>query len=233
MLSPYSRPDLIRLPRLTPARRLLRRLLSLLARTLLRLLTKTKISGLEHFPRQGPALMVVNHLGDLDVICALAFLPGAVPIEALGKIDLYFEYPLPGRIMDAYGLIWLHRGQPDRKALRCALQALAEGRIVGLSPEGHESLSGGLEAGTAGAAFLALHSRAPLVPVTFTGTANETVYGALRRWQRPSVSMTVGPPFHLPAGLSPRKEGLEQATQLIMQALAAQLPPEYRGIYRQ
>jgi 1-acyl-sn-glycerol-3-phosphate acyltransferase len=240
--SPYHRPELTRLPALTPARRFFRRLLSLLARLLLRLLVKVELRGLENFPAHGPALLVTNHLGDVDVLSALAFLPQHVALETLGKIDLYVEYPLPGRIMDAYGVIWLHRGQPDRKALRCAVEALQQGRIVGLSPEGHFSQTGGLEAANEGAAYLiSLYQRTaarqglpaplPILPLTFTGTTNAQVYGALRRWRRPHITLTLGPAFSLPDDLPEGKAGLEQATEIIMRTLAAQLPPAYRGVY--
>jgi 1-acyl-sn-glycerol-3-phosphate acyltransferase len=74
-----------------------------------------------------------------------------------------------GPIFRAYGTIWVHRGQPDRRAIRAALDALAEGRMVALAPEGRQSLIGGLEDGNAGAAFLALKSGAPIVPIGWPG----------------------------------------------------------------
>ena len=58
--------------------------------------------------------------------------------------------------MDWYGTIWVHRGRPDRRALRAALNGLAEGRMLAIAPEGRESISGELEQGTDGAAYIAL-----------------------------------------------------------------------------
>jgi 1-acyl-sn-glycerol-3-phosphate acyltransferase len=77
-----------------------------------------------------------------------------------------------------------------------------------------------------GAAFLALHSGVPIVPVALTGLAWKHVLGAWRRLRRPRATLTFGPPFYLPPRI-PRKD----ATALIMQKIASLLPPEYRGVY--
>jgi 1-acyl-sn-glycerol-3-phosphate acyltransferase len=193
----------------------------------IRLLTRVQVEGLEHFPSRGPAIIVSNHLGDTDFILGMAF--SAQDAETMAKAELR-GYPLLGALMDAYGVIWVHRGLPDRRSLRAALQGLAEGRFVALAPEGRESLSGSLETGTDGAAYLALKSGAPLLPATFTGTENANIFGSLRRWQRPRLTLTVGPLFHLEAATGGR-QALHAGTELIMHTLARQLPPEYRGAY--
>ena len=183
-ISKIWRPELTRLPRLSPARRAFRALTRLIARVLILLLTDAEFRGLRQFPAQGPALIVVNHLGDADTAMLLAALPAAP--EALGRIELYY-FPVLGKIMDWYGTIWLHRGQPDRRALRCALDALAEGRFLIIAPEGRYSLIRGLEEGGPGAAYLALNAKVPIVPIALTGTENANVYGNLRRLRRARV----------------------------------------------
>jgi len=185
------------------------------------------VRGLENIPSKGPVLIVVNHLGDADAVVALAKLP--MTIEAFVKSELY-DYPILGWVMRLYGVIWLHRGTPDRRALRIALQMLNEGRFFGIAPEGRESLSGSLEEGTEGAAVLALKSGAPILPVTFTGTENSRVYGNLKRLRRTSVTLTVGKPFHLEE-MSSRREALHKGTEQIMHVIASQLPVEYQGVY--
>ena len=102
--------------------------------------------------------------------------------------------------------------------------------MIGIAPEGRESLSGSLEEGTQGAAFLALKSGAPLLPVTFTGSENSRVFPNLRRLRRTEITCTVGRPFFLETGGDSRAD-LERGTAQIMETLAAQLPPEYRGVY--
>jgi 1-acyl-sn-glycerol-3-phosphate acyltransferase len=226
-VSKVWRPELTRLPEITPARRLARELLRGLIRFLLFCFTRLEISGLENLPEKGPALLVMNHLGDADALIMIAFFP-FFP-EYLGTIDLY-DYPGLGLLMRAYGVIWVHRGQPDRRALRAALEGLQAGKFIGIAPEGRESLSGALEEGTEGVAFLALKAGVPLVPVTLTGTANTRLYANMKRLRRTAVSMRVGKPFVLPAQTQGRG-ALHETTRFIMETLARQLPPEYRGVY--
>jgi 1-acyl-sn-glycerol-3-phosphate acyltransferase len=228
-VTPKVRPEITRLPRLTPWRRAARWLIVRLLRLLAFLFTRVRLSGLENIPQSGPVLVVSNHLGDADLVLGAAF--SNRPVEVLSKADLYYDYPLLGWLMERYGVIWVHRGRPDRRALRAALQGLAEGRMIAIAPEGRESLIGGLEEGTPGAAYLALKSGAPVLPVTFTGTENHRVYGNLKRLRRSEISITVGKPFHLdPSG--DWRTAVDRGTQRIMAALAQQLPPEYRGVYQ-
>jgi 1-acyl-sn-glycerol-3-phosphate acyltransferase len=220
-------PRITSLPRLNQARRLVRRFYRLACRLVLKLTARVQVHGMEHFPVQGPALIVTNHLGDADIPLGLAYLP--VTPEVLAKTELR-EFPFLGWLMDAYGVIWLHRGRPDRKALREALHALAEGRFLAIAPEGRESLTGSLEAGTGGAAFLAINSGAIIVPVTFTGTENWRVIRSLLHLQRLSFSLTIGSAFQLPR-LADTHQAIRQGTETIMRRLAAQLPLKYQGFY--
>jgi 1-acyl-sn-glycerol-3-phosphate acyltransferase len=215
------------LPRLTSARQTFRALARAGMKGLSHLCLKPTVSGLENFPEKGPALVVVNHLGDADAALLLYALP--IAPDVLGKIELH-SFPILGKLMDWYGVIWLHRGRPDRRALHAALQGLAEGRIIVVAPEGRYSLVGGLEQGGQGAAFLALKADAPVVPIALTGTHNGNVYGNLRRMRRAPVTLTIGRPFRL-SNRTKQRDGLRAGTRQIMQALAGLLPPEYRGAY--
>ena len=185
--------------------------------------------GLENFPRKGPAVIVFNHLGDADAVLMAAIYPSRP--EAMGKIELN-DHWLVGPIGRAYGMIWVHRGRPDRKALRAALDALSQGRMVILAPEGRQSVTGGLEEGTEGAAFLALKSGAQIVPVALTGTENDYLYGQLKRWKRASVSLTVGKPFFI-REQTDRQAMLRECTRQIMGSIANLLPNSYRGEFNE
>jgi len=227
----WWRPDLVALPRLTLARRFFR----LLARGVMKLIVlftmRPTVSGLENFPKRGPALVVVNHLGDADTVLVSASLPFA--IDLLAKVESN-EHWLVGPAFRAYGAIFVHRGMPDRKALRAALDGLAEGRMIALAPEGRQSMIGGLEEGTEGAAFLAMKSGAPIVPVALTGTENSNIYSHMNRWKRGRVTLTVGKPFVLSAKgeQADRQAMMREGTRQIMESLAGLLPESYQGKYK-
>jgi 1-acyl-sn-glycerol-3-phosphate acyltransferase len=221
--------EITRLPRLSVWRRAVRGVLLFILRVAVWLCTRSRRFGFENIPAHGPALVVTNHLGDVDLVIGMVLSP--VSVEALAKADLY-NFPIIGRLMDVYGVIWVHRGQPDRRAMRAALDGLGEGRFVAIAPEGRESITGALEEGTAGAAYLAIKAGVPVIPVTFTGTENARIYGNLKKLRRTDVTMTVGKPFYLEV-LPDRKEAVERGTYQIMCTLATQLPEQYRGVYRE
>lgn len=221
------RPELTRLPELTPERLAYRARSARICAWFVNRLTRPTFAGLEHLPEAGPGLLVINHLGDADIFVILAGL-GIQP-DALAKSELY-DLPLAGRWMDRYGAIWVHRGTADRRAIRTALEALAEGRFVGLAPEGRQSVTGSLEEATSGAAYIALKSGAPVIPVALTGTENRNIFGSWLRLRRPVVTMTIGEPFSLDQHES-RSAALEAGTERIMRRLAGLLPEAYRGVY--
>jgi 1-acyl-sn-glycerol-3-phosphate acyltransferase len=229
-VSEVWRPELTRLPEYTFGRKLARYFLLILGRLIVATRLKLTVRGLENFPAHGPALVVLNHLGDADIIVILSRLR-TLEVDPLGASNLYDILAL--RIVaEMYGVIWLHRGRPDRRALSCALESLQRGRFVTIAPEGRESLAGGLEQGLDGAAFLALRADVPIIPIAMTGTENARVYPALKRWPRLPVSMTVGQPFHL-AKSDDRHTDLKNGTDEIMRQLARLLPEEYQGVYRE
>ena len=223
----WWRPDLVALPRLTFTRRVFRVFARGLAKIIIFFTTKATVSGLENFPKRGPALVVINHLGDADAVLLAASLP--VAIDGMGKIELNEDWRA-GPMLRAYGVIWVHRGRPDRKAIRAALDGLAEGRIIALAPEGRQSVEGGLEEGTEGAAFLAMKSGAPIVPVAMTGTENENIYNR-KWWRRACVTLSVGKMFVLKEQAD-RQEMMREGTRQIMVSLARLLPESYRGNYK-
>ena len=226
-VSEIWRPELVRLPKLTRERRAFRAFTRGAMKLLAWLCLCVSVEGLGNLPRRGPAIVVINHLGDADAPLLLSTLPFAP--EALGKIELY-DFPVLGKLMDWYGVIWLHRGQPDKRALRAALDGLREGRVILIAPEGRYTLAGGLEEGRGGAAFLAFKTGVPIVPIALTGTGNQHVYGELRRLRRARVRLWVGRPFTLKEQAD-RQAAMREGTRQIMERLAELLPVEYRGAY--
>jgi 1-acyl-sn-glycerol-3-phosphate acyltransferase len=190
--------------------------------------TRRTVEGLENFPQQGPALVVINHLGDADGPVLVSSVHAS--LDALGKIELY-DLPILGKMMDWYGIIWLHRGRADRHAMRAALDGLAEGRFIVVAPEGRYSLIGGLEEGQQGATFLALKADVPIVPVVVIGTENAHIYEHLKKLRRAPVTFRVGKVFRL-SQQADRRESMREGTRQIMESLANLLPESYKGAYR-
>jgi 1-acyl-sn-glycerol-3-phosphate acyltransferase len=198
-------------------------------RLAVRLLTRTTVHGLENLPARGPYIIATNHLSAIDPPLILASVPACITVFAA---DTHRREFIVGRLMDKLGAIWVRRGEVDRKALHSALDVLNMGGIIGFAPEGTRSKTGGLQQGKIGAAYLANRTGAPLIPVALAGT--EVGLPSLLRLGRPRLNVTIGKPFYLPDS-NPRagKQQLQAHTELIMRTLAAMLPENLRGVYRE
>ncbi|MGQ0600727.1 MAG: lysophospholipid acyltransferase family protein [Anaerolineales bacterium] len=191
-----------------------------------RLLLKQEIHGLENVPASGPYLIVVNHLSIADPPIVFMNIPQQLVMFAADKWKRVFGIR---QLAEAAGAIWVARGEADLSAIKSALAVLRMGRPMGLAPEGTRSLTGQLQPGKTGAAYLADRTGVPIVPIGISGTEKFTAN--LRRLRRTPVRMVVGRPFMLPPNGRAKAETLEAHTTTIMCHIAALLPPEYRGVY--
>jgi 1-acyl-sn-glycerol-3-phosphate acyltransferase len=187
----------------------------LILRAVLRLLFRVEVEGREHEPQDGPLVVVANHWSALDppvLGCALHR-----PVHFMAKEEL-FRIPLLRTWMRAVGTFPVRRGEPDRAAIRTALQLVRQGAVVVVFPEGTRNPRGSLLPAEPGAAFLALRAGVPILPVGILGTLEAMPKGA---WvPRPrKVRVRIGEPFTL-TDLGSGREALEEASDRIMRAIA-------------
>lgn len=116
-------------------------------------------------PRAGGVIFAANHVGILDGPLLATYAPR--PVHALTKSEMFDGRV--GGLLRATGQIPLDRIAPDPRAIRTSLRVIRDGGAVGIFPEGTRS-SGRLERFHHGAAYLALVTGAPVVPVTLIGT---------------------------------------------------------------
>lgn len=205
------------------AKRLLR-----ILKFLLYMLCRVEIIGAENVPRQGAAIVAFNHLGLLDP--PLAYVAVNRPDAAGWIADKHKKNPIFAYLVNSVDGIWINRETADMQALRKALQALKEGRLFGLAPEGTRSPTKAMQLAKEGVSYLAINSGAPIVPAGITGT--ESAGRAWLRLRRPRLSIRFGTQFHLPPlERVDRKEALARGTDEIMCRIAALLPEKYRGVY--
>jgi 1-acyl-sn-glycerol-3-phosphate acyltransferase len=180
-----------------------------------------RVEGLEHLPAGGPYLVAANHHNYLDGVVLAAALPR--PIAFLVMPRVWRATPLHPWLHRHIGSILLHLERPDVGALRGALRALEEGRLVGIFPEGPFSVRGRLERGLPGVGLLAARAGVPVVPAGIHGT-----YQALvgRRAYIPRchpLAVRFGTPRRFAAeGYGRRVRS--SITQRIMDDIAALLP---------
>lgn len=187
-----------------------------------------RVEGLENLPKEGPAILLINHIAFIDSLTVLHVMPRN--IVPLAKIEVY-EYPVVGIFPRLWGVIPVRREEVDRRAVQMVLEVLRAGEIVLVAPEGTRGTE--LSQGKEGIAFLGGRSGAPVVPVAVEGTPG---FPALRffsrRWRGPGAVVRFGRPFRFrPEFSRPRRSQLRQMTDEAMYILAAMLPEERRGYY--
>lgn len=198
-------------------------------RLIFTLLSRVELIGLDRVPRDGGLLIAVNHLSRVDPPLVFAFIPRS-DVTAL-VADKYQKYPFIRWVINIIGGIWLSREEADVRALKEARSYLKSGKALGIAPEGTRSRTGGLNPAKTGAAYLADKADVPIIPVGVWGT--EDAFQKLYRLKRPPIYAHFGQPFKLPPlDRRDRAAGLERNTDEIMCRIAALLPEDYRGVYR-
>lgn len=179
-------------------------------------------------PREGPLLLVTNHINFLEVPIIYTHLQPR-PVTGFAKAETW-DNRIMALLFDLWKAIPIKRGEADLKALREGLKVLSNGSILAVAPEGTRSGDGKLKQGHPGIVTLALRSGAPILPVVCYG--GETFWGNLRRLKRTDFNIVVGRHFFLVSEPGPiTREIRRDMVDEIMFQLAALLPEPNRGVY--
>ena len=190
-----------------------------LAQAMLRGWYDLEIHGAERVPATGPLVMAANHVGWIDGPLLAICSPRTV--HALTKLEM-FAHGLGGFLL-ASGQIPLDRFRVDVRAIRIAVKALYEGLAVGVFPEGTRG-AGDMTSPRAGAAYLAMVTGAPVVPVSFLGTLMPGGSDGSIPQRGSRIAMTFGDPIQLESRPWPRTqqevaESAEAVTAGILQTM--------------
>jgi 1-acyl-sn-glycerol-3-phosphate acyltransferase len=186
-----------------------------------------QVVGLENIPKEGPAVLMMNHIAFLDPIVVLHATPRN--IVPLAKIEVY-DYPVIGIFPKMWEVIPVRRQEVDRRAIQQALEVLQAGEIVLVAPEGTRGPQ--LRQGKEGAAYLASRSGAPIIPAAVTNTTGFPAWRFTSRWRKPGAYVEFGRPFRYRPGYERAgREQLRLMSDEAMFVLAAMLPENLRGYY--
>jgi 1-acyl-sn-glycerol-3-phosphate acyltransferase len=179
----------------------------------------------------GGVVVVSNHLSMLDPLLLGVLFPRQ--LHFMAKEELFRFKPL-GWYLRRGGTFAVRRGETDRRAIRQAEALLHAGEVVMIFPEGHRSESGGVAAARAGAIMLAARTDCPLLPVAIAGTEKLRLkqlpgQSYLNMLRRPRIEVAVGEPIIV--SKSTRGPARQAAAEQVMGAIAALLPPAYRGVF--
>ena len=136
-------------------------------KSLTRILCNVDDSQLSNVPEQGPLIIACNHINFIEVPLMYTHLQPR-KITGFAKAETW-DNPAMGFLFDLWGAIHIERGEADSNAFRCALEALKQGKILAIAPEGTRSGNGKLQRGHPGIVMLAHRSDAPIIPMVYYG----------------------------------------------------------------
>ncbi|MDP8970439.1 MAG: 1-acyl-sn-glycerol-3-phosphate acyltransferase [Actinomycetota bacterium] len=156
---------------------------------------RVSVSGAEHLPRTGPAVVATNHVGYLDfTFVGYGGRQRGRLLRFLAKQEI-FDHPLAGPLMRAMKHIPVDRFGRAAHSFEVAVAALRRGEVIGMFPEGTISPSFVPMAGKTGAARMAMAASAPLLPGAVWGSQRLLTKGKPHNFRRGvAVSVIFGAP---------------------------------------
>jgi putative phosphoserine phosphatase/1-acylglycerol-3-phosphate O-acyltransferase len=187
------------------------------------------VSGVEHIPAAGPAILVANHRSYFDASAmSVAIARSGRTVRFLGKKEV-FDAPVIGQLATAMGGIRVDRGTGSDEPLQAAADALTGGEVVAIMPQGTIPRGPAFFdrelKGRWGAARLAALTKAPVIPIGLWGTErvwprSSRLPNVLNLADPPLVTVRVGEPVAL------KYRSLDADTRRIMKAISDLLPDE-------
>jgi 1-acyl-sn-glycerol-3-phosphate acyltransferase len=191
------------------------------AMVVLRLWFRLRVSGVDHIPAQGPAIIAPNHKNLLD-----PFFVAIVTrrhVRFMAKVEL-FRGPLAW-LLPRLGAFPVRRGGADAEALATARSILSAGGAVVVFAEGTRVQEADvLGSPHHGAGRLALETGAPIVPAAISGTSH-LWRGALPRLKRVHLAF-------LPVVVPDRSGSRDELVELIDRQVWPAVKQEYGRLRR-
>jgi 1-acyl-sn-glycerol-3-phosphate acyltransferase len=159
-----------------------------------RLLWRVEVTGKQHVPTSGAFVLAPVHRSNVDTLIC-----GCVTkrrLRFMGK-DSLWKHRWAGALFSSLGGFPVHRGTPDREALRACEDALRAGEPVVLFPEGTRKAGPAVQPLLEGAVFVAARAAVPIVPVGIGGSEWAMPKGS--KFVKPvKIAVVVGPPIPPP-----------------------------------
>jgi 1-acyl-sn-glycerol-3-phosphate acyltransferase len=149
--------------------------------TFTRSMVRVKGYGKERVPREGGAVLAVNHFSYADPPVVGVLCPRRIVFVA--KVELH-GLPGFGQLMRAHGALAVRRGESDRDALRLMRETVRQNELLGLFVEGTRQRSGVPGEAKPGAAMVAIQEGVPVVPAAIHGSQ----YWKWGNWAQVSVA---------------------------------------------
>ncbi|MEA2553100.1 MAG: 1-acyl-sn-glycerol-3-phosphate acyltransferase [Fimbriimonadaceae bacterium] len=139
-------------------------------------LGRFKTSGKEHIPRTGGVLILSNHRSDCDPVAVQVACPR--PIRFMAKSELWNMRGIR-TVLKWIKAFPVKRGEPDKSAIKHAVDLLKVGECVCVFPEGQLTETGELQELKPGVALIVRMSGMPVICIGLQNTDGIVPYRAL------------------------------------------------------
>jgi len=180
-----------------------------------------KVNGIENLPK-GAFIAAANHASYMDHLIIAGYIISHLnrKVHFLAKKE-HFDNIFKKAWHTYAGAIPLDRQSGGEETLKLAVQALKQGKIIAIHPEGTRSLTGKLQKAKTGVARLALLSKTPVVPIGLIGTFDILPKGKYLPKAKKAI-MNIGKPMHFPQYYNKKinKKILRDVTTKILKEIA-------------
>lgn len=201
-----------------------------------KLYLRPKITGVENVPASGPVILAANHLSSADTYLIPAVLPRKVTFPA--KAELFkgnrgFKSKIVAWFLTAIGQVPMDRsgGRASANALEPITEALLNGDLIGIFPEGTRSPDGNLYKGHLGVGRIILQTGATVVPVGVVNTQFVPGRFGLKVLKNPQVNFGEPIDFSSYKGLEANRAMLRWVTDEVMAAIQQLSGQTYVDVY--
>jgi 1-acyl-sn-glycerol-3-phosphate acyltransferase len=152
---------------------------------------KVRIEGLENLAGLKTYTLVSNHQSFFDIFSIVAFMPGEIRLVAKKEL---LKIPVLGYALKNSGHVIIDR-QSGGKEIRKVIESSREGFSIAIFAEGHRFSDNRVHEFEDGAAWLAIMTRTPAVPMAISGSA--AFFPRLAKIVVPggTMRMTIGKPI--------------------------------------
>ncbi len=183
---------------------------------------RPKVTGKEHIPETGAAILAPVHRSFADF--GFAAFCTERKLFFMTKDEMW-ENKWLGKLLLTVGAFPVHRESADREALQRAEEVLRRGELLVLFPEGTRRQGPVVEDLMEGATFLSARTGAPIVPIGIGGSDLAMPKGSAV--PKPyTIQVVIGPAIPPP----PRTEG-GRVSRSAVRAATEELVPRLQAVY--
>ncbi len=187
---------------------------------------RVHVSGAQHIPRTGAAVLASNHIGYLDFIVVGYGARDAGRLVRFAAKKEIFDHPVGGPLMRGMKHLPVDRDGDVQAIMDESHQRLMKGQVIGMFPEGTISRSFVPAQGKTGTARMAIRAGAPLIPTAVWGDHRISTKAVGRNLQRNvEVHVAFGPPIAYEPDEDPRE--VTKRLMSVITDMVAQLQAGY------